>query len=473
MLSTIIALVGRPNVGKSTLFNCLTGTRDALVLNSPGLTRDLKYGKFTVKGFNFVVIDTGGIEDTTDGIETEVVDLSLSAIDEADIIFFMVDAQTGLMPTDKYIAHYLYKNKKTTFLIVNKVDEIAIPIAITEFYELGFTEIYPITASHNRGILNILEKALIPWINNSHNKQIIKKNNLLFPQNVYSQKQLSIQIAIVGRPNVGKSTIANRIAGKNRVIVSEIPGTTRDSISIPIIYEKRDYIIIDTAGVRNRNKRNNKIEHFSVIKTMQSIEQSNVIILVVDAVEGIIHQDICLLNFIFKSGKPLVIVINKWDMLNKKNKILFKEILNHRLYFAKFIQTHFISALHGMGMQNLFKSVREAYESSTKHINTSILTRIMYMAKENNPPPLIHGRRIKLKYAHAGGYSPPIVVIHGNQTKNIPESYKRYLIKYFRLYLNIKGTPIRIQFKEAPNPFIEKSKNCNFRKKKRRCLTKF
>lgn len=464
----VVALVGRPNVGKSTLFNRLTRTRDALVADFPGLTRDRKYGRAEIEGREFICIDTGGIDGTEDGVETRMAEQSLLAIEEADVVLFMVDARAGLMPADEAIAKHLRSSEKPTFLVANKTDGLDPDQAVVDFYALGLGEIYPIAASHGRGVLSLLEHVLLPWMEDLAPQEEVDEDAEYWAQfeaeengeeeeeDDFDPQSLPIKLAIVGRPNVGKSTLTNRILGEERVVVYDMPGTTRDSIYIPMERDGREYVLIDTAGVRKRGKITDAVEKFSVIKTLQAIEDANVVMLVIDAREGISDQDLSLLGFILNSGRSLVIVVNKWDGLSQEVKEQVKETLDFRLGFIDFARVHFISALHGSGVGNLFESVREAYDSSTRRVGTSMLTRIMTMAVEDHQPPLVRGRRVKLKYAHAGGYNPPIVVIHGNQVKDLPDSYKRYLMNYFRKSLDVMGSPIRIQFKEGENPYANK-----------------
>ncbi|ADD78021.1 GTP-binding protein [Pantoea sp. PA1] len=464
----VVALVGRPNVGKSTLFNRLTRTRDALVADFPGLTRDRKYGRAEVEGREFIVIDTGGIDGTEDGVETRMAEQSLLAIEEADVVLFMVDARAGMMAADQQIAKHLRSRQKATFLVANKTDGLDPDQAVVDFYSLGLGEIHAIAASHGRGVTSLLETALLPWMEKVDPVEVTEEDEneaywaaLAAEENGEEEEEeddfdpttLPIKLAIVGRPNVGKSTLTNRILGEDRVVVYDMPGTTRDSIYIPMERDGREYVLIDTAGVRKRGKITDTVEKFSVIKTLQAIEDANVVMLVIDARAGISDQDLSLLGFILNSGRSLVIVVNKWDGLSQEVRDEVKETLDFRLGFIDFARVHFISALHGSGVGNLFESVTEAYDCSTKRVNTSLLTRIMNMAAEDHQPPLVRGRRVKLKYAHAGGYNPPIVVIHGNQVKDLPDSYKRYLMNYFRRSLNVMGTPIRIQFKEGENPY--------------------
>ncbi|WP_440864755.1 ribosome biogenesis GTPase Der [Symbiopectobacterium purcellii] len=468
----VVALVGRPNVGKSTLFNRLTRTRDALVADFPGLTRDRKYGRAEVEGQEFIIIDTGGIDGSEEGVETRMAGQSLLAIEEADIVLFMVDARAGLMTADLGIAQHLRSREKSTFLVANKIDGVDADIAMADFYSLGLGEVYPMAASHGRGVTSLLENVLLPYAKQEDEPVELTEEeanaaywaeqlgeNSDVPEDVednFDPESMPIKLAIVGRPNVGKSTLTNRILGEDRVVVYDMPGTTRDSIYIPMERDGREYVLIDTAGVRKRGKVTETVEKFSVIKTLQAIEDANVVLLVIDARDGISDQDLSLLGFILNAGRSLVIAVNKWDGLSQEIKEQVKDMLDLRLGFIDFARVHFISALHGSGVGNLFESVHEAYTCATKRVNTSLLTRIMQMAVDDHQPPLVQGRRVKLKYAHAGGYNPPIVVIHGNQVKDLPDSYKRYLMNYYRRSLNVMGTPIRIQFKEGENPFAEK-----------------
>ncbi|MGG2140493.1 ribosome biogenesis GTPase Der [Symbiopectobacterium sp. RP] len=468
----VVVLVGRPNVGKSTLFNRLTRTRDALVADFPRLTRDRKYGRAEVEGQEFIIIDTGGIDGSEEGVETRMAGQSLLAIEEADIVLFMVDARAGLMPADLGIAQHLRSREKATFLVANKIDVVDADIAMADFYSLGLGEVYPMAASHGRGVTSLLENVLLPYAKQEDEPVELTEEeanaaywgeqlgeNTGEPEDTeddFDPESMPIKLAIVGRPNVGKSTLTNRILGEDRVVVYDMPGTTRDSIYIPMERDGREYVLIDTAGVRKRGKVTETVEKFSVIKTLQAIEDANVVLLVIDARDGISDQDLSLLGFILNAGRSLVIAVNKWDGLSQEIKEQVKDMLDLRLGFIDFARVHFISALHGSGVGNLFESVHEAYTCATKRVNTSLLTRIMQMAIDDHQPPLVHGRRVKLKYAHAGGYNPPIVVIHGNQVKDLPDSYKRYLMNYYRRSQNVMGTPIRIQFKEGENPFAEK-----------------
>ena len=503
MTTPVVALVGRPNVGKSTLFNRLTRTRDALVADFPGLTRDRKYGHAHLAGYDFIVIDTGGIDGTEEGVEEKMAEQSLLAIEEADIVLFLVDARAGLTSADIGIANYLrQRQNKTTVVVANKVDGIDADSHCAEFYQLGLGEIAQIAASQGRGIANLMEQVLSPSAEKMAEKEeesavenddvsemaqhdewdedfdFSNEEDTALLDEELAQEQTpdsqNIKIAIVGRPNVGKSTLTNRILGEDRVVVYDMPGTTRDSIYIPMERDGQQYTLIDTAGVRKRGKVHLAVEKFSVIKTLQAIQDANVVLLVIDARENISDQDLSLLGFILNAGRSLVIVVNKWDGLDTDVKDRVKSELDRRLDFIDFARVHFISALHGSGVGNLFDSVKEAYECATQKMTTSMLTRILQIAVDEHQPPMISGRRVKLKYAHPGGYNPPIIVIHGNQVDKLPDSYKRYLSNHFRRSLKIIGSPIRLQFQEGNNPFAGKrNKLTPNQLRKRKRLMKF
>lgn len=441
-IAPVIAIVGRPNVGKSTLFNQLTRTRDALVIDLPGVTRDRQYGQGRVGDKPFVVIDTGGIGHEEDDMDNLMSGQSWMAIQEADIVFFVVDGRSGLTPTDHTLANALRRLKKNIHVVVNKTDGLDPQLALLEFFQLGLGDPIPIAASHGRGIVQLIECALVEVSAISEKPETESKSG--------------IQLAIVGRPNVGKSTLVNRILGEERVVVFDAPGTTRDSIAIPFTRQNQDYTIIDTAGIRRRARISETVEKFSVVKALQAIEACDVAILVINAVEGLTDQDLGLLGFVIEAGKSLVIAVNKWDGLTAEHKEDVKRKLGYRLQFADFAKIHTISALHGTGVGTLFGSVKAAYHAATKELTTSILTEALEQAVTAHTPPLVHGRRIKLRYAHAGGHKPPLIIIHGNQTEHVPDGYKRYLINYFRKALHLEGTPIRIEFKTGTNPFAGK-----------------
>ncbi len=472
----VIALVGRPNVGKSTLFNRLTNTRDALVADFPGLTRDRKYGTAKYEGRQFIVVDTGGISGDEQGIDAEMAQQSLLAIDEADVVLFLVDARDGLTAPDIGIADHLRKQQKSVYLVVNKVDGLDGDSESAEFYKLGLANLLQIAAAHGRGVSKLIDQVLSPLDEQFVDMHVAEqdKNKSIDDEEkdadakLKALQALPIKLAIVGKPNVGKSTLTNRILGEERVVVFDLPGTTRDSIFIPMQRDEREYILIDTAGVRKRKKVSDAVEKFSIVKTLQAIEEANVVLLVVDAREGITDQDLSLLGFILNSGRSLVLAVNKWDGLDSDVKEDIKRELDRRLGFVDFARLHFISALHGSGVGHLFESVQEAYASATKRINTSLLTDIMEMAQDDHQPPLVRGRRVKMKYAHAGGYNPPVVVIHGNQVQDLPDSYKRYLTNYYRRALEVMGTPIKIEFREGSNPYEGKKNKLTLTQQRKR-----
>ena len=469
----VVALVGRPNVGKSTLFNRLTRSRDALVADYPGLTRDRQYGQAEVEEHPFIVIDTGGINGDEEGIDLLMAEQSLMAIDEADAVLFIVDARDGLTSADHGIAEHLRKQDKKIFVVANKIDGIDGDSAVAEFYSLGLGEqVHQIAAAHGRGVTQLLTLALTPHIEALANPKPkseegegefdgdyeLSEEALANQLEDAPKEDDTIKLAIIGKPNVGKSTLTNRILGEERVVVFDAPGTTRDSVYIPMEHNGRSYTLIDTAGIRRRKNVSDVVEKFSVIKTLRAIEDANVCLLIIDAREGISDQDLSLLGFILEAGRSLVIAVNKWDGLEDHAKDRIKTELDRRLGFIDFAKIHFISALHGTGVGHLYESVEEAFISATKRISTAMVTKILDMAVFDHQPPMHQGRRIKLKYAHAGGYNPPIIVIHGNSAKKLPSSYKRYLMNYYRKSLKIMGTPIRIQFRETANPFAGKKK---------------
>ena len=438
----VIALVGRPNVGKSTLFNRITRTQDALVADFPGLTRDRQYGDAVFEKKPFIVVDTGGV-----GVDDIAVDALMSkqsefAIDEADCIFFLVDGRSGLTPVDRDIANRLRKMNKPVYLVVNKTDGLDEDVACADFQSLGLNNVYPISASHGRGT-PVLLKAVTEFFELVADEEV-------------STDESPIKIAFAGRPNVGKSTLVNRILGEERVVVYDLPGTTRDSISIPFERDDQKYILIDTAGVRRRARVDKKIEKFSVIKTLQSIKESNVCLMLIDAKEGITEQDLHLLGFIVESGKALVIVVNKWDGLDEEHKEQIRAELSRRLHFVNFATIRFISALHGSGVGMLFKDILQAYESATQILSTPKLTRLLIDLSTKHTPPVVNGRRIKLRFAHTGGHNPPVIVIHGNQLDALPDSYKRYLIHGFTSHFGLIGTPLKLEFKTSNNPFKDR-----------------
>lgn len=440
----VVAIVGRPNVGKSTLFNAFTLSRDALVVDLPGTTRDRQYGAGRVGEKPFIVIDTGGVGGTDQIVDDDVTKQSWNAIEEADIVLFLVDGKSGVTGADLSFAKQLRKVTKPIHLVVNKIDGLDVQLALSDFFSLGFGEPIPIAASQKRGLTKLTTQMLADF------------DAVVQTDAPYEERYPGIRVAIVGQPNVGKSTLVNRILGEERVIVSELSGTTRDSIFIPFECEGSQYTLIDTAGVRRKAKINNTVEKFSVVRTLQSIEACNVAVLMIDATKGVTDQDLSLLDFILESGRALVIAVNKWDGLTPEERDAIKKPLGYRLQFVEFAIQHFISALHGSGVGNIFASIKRAYKSAMQELPTPELTRLLEEIVSAHQPPLVHGRRIKLRYAHSGGHNPPRIIIHGNQTAHVPESYKRYMIKEFIARLKLQGTPVVVQFKTGENPFSGK-----------------
>lgn len=434
----IIALVGRPNVGKSTLFNRLTRSRDALVANHPGLTRDRKYGQGTFEGRRFMVIDTGGISGEEEGIDSVMAGQSLQAIEESDIVLLVLDSREGVTAADHMIAQHLRTKNKKIYLVANKIDGMDPDVALAPFYELGLGEIFATTATHGRGVTSMMGQVLA---------------DVPETEAPAEPEARGIKMAVVGRPNVGKSTLVNRLLGEDRVVVYDQPGTTRDSVYINYQRGEKNYTLIDTAGVRRRKNVSAAIEKFSIVKTLQAIEDANVVILVMDASEGVVDQDLHLMGTVLDAGRALVVALNKWDGLEDGHKEYVRNEIERRLRFVDFAKIHFISALHGTGVGHLYKSVEQAYASATDKYSTNFLTRVLQDAVREHEPPMVNGRRIKLRYAHPGGHNPPIIVIHGNQTAAVPNHYVRYLEKTFRRVLDLQGTPVRVEFKSSENPF--------------------
>ncbi|NCT57795.1 MAG: ribosome biogenesis GTPase Der [Legionella sp.] len=458
MMPTIV-FVGRPNVGKSTLFNRLTHTQDALVADFPGLTRDRQYGSASFEDKAFFVVDTGGV-----GVEDLAVDdlmsaQSTQALEEATHIFFLVDGRAGVTPIDEQIALRLRKYGKSVNLLVNKTDGLDESVACADFQALGFSSVHPISATHGRGIQRLLRE--------------VTEDFPLAPKASLDVDGV-IRVAIIGRPNVGKSTLINRMLGEERMVVYDMPGTTRDSISVPFERDGQDYVLVDTAGVRRRARVNEKIEKFSIIKTLQAIEKANVCLMLLDAKQGVTDQDLHLIGFAINAGKALVVAANKWDGLDSEHKEQIKSDILRKLQFAQFAKFHFISALHGSGVGGLFKDINEAYASAIKALSTPELTRILQDLIAKHPPPLVNNRRIKLRYAHAGGHNPPLIVLHGNQVDALPASYKRYLNNEYTRCLKLVGTPLKLIFKGGENPYEGKKNPLTDRqiKKRKRLMVK-
>lgn len=442
-MKPVIALVGRPNVGKSTLFNRLTRSRDALVADLPGLTRDRHYGEGRIGERPFLVIDTGGFEPVAkEGIMFEMALQTRQAVAEADVVVFIVDGRQGLTPHDKTITDYLRKSGRKVMLVVNKSEGMKYTSVTADFYELGMGDPYVISAAHGDGVHDLVNEALDFAFANRPDEEDEPEH----PDH-------GIKIAIVGRPNVGKSTLINTLVGEQRVIAFDMPGTTRDSIEVPFEREGKKYTLIDTAGIRRRGKIFEAIEKFSVIKTMQSISDANVIILLLDAQQDISEQDAHIAGFILESGRALVVAVNKWDGLQSDQRDQVKMDLDRKLDFLSFAKTHFVSALKGTGISQLMKSVDSAYAAATANLSTPRLTRALQEAIEKQEPKRKGSTRPKLRYAHQGGQNPPIIVIHGNALEAVSDPYKRYLEKHFRDTFNLVGTPVRIEFKSGKNPF--------------------
>ena len=437
-----LALVGRPNVGKSTLFNRLTKSRDALVADMPGLTRDRHYGHGKVGAKPYLVVDTGGFEPIADdGILAEMAKQTLQAIDEADAVVFIVDARVGLTPQDKLIANRLRQIDRPVRLAVNKAEGMASSVVAAEFYELALGEPWPISATHGEGVRGLVDDVLAG-----------------FDVPPESDDDKHPKFAIIGRPNVGKSTLVNAILGEDRVIAFDAPGTTRDSIYIDFERNEHNYTIIDTAGVRKRGKVNEAIEKFSVVKTMQAIEDANVAVLVLDARQDVAEQDAHIAGFALEAGRALVVAVNKWEGLDTYRRDQVKRDIARKLGFLDFARFHYISALEGRGVADLFASIDAAYEAAMVKLPTPRLTRALQLAVEKQNPPRAGLVRPKMKYAHQGGTNPPVVIVHGTALEHVPDSYWRYLEHSFLKMFKLQGTPLRVQFKKSGNPFGEKAK---------------
>ncbi len=453
----VIALIGRPNVGKSTLFNVLTQTRDAIVANEPGLTRDRQYGIGKRGTKKFIVVDTGGLSGEKQSLDDLMARQTLLAIEEADEVLLMVDAQDGITSSDETITDLVRKTGKSTSIIINKVDGIDPIQAQSDFYALGFARVYLVSAAHRKGINPMMDAVMHEYAEDQPDHQIDQGPT----------------VAVIGRPNVGKSTLINRLTGEERVVAYDQPGTTRDTISVPFERRGKHYTLIDTAGVRKRGKVQQVIEKFSAIKALEAIERSQVVILVIDARDGLTDQDLTLLGFVINSGRALVIAVNKWDGLEPEQRDYNKKTLLRRLSFASFAAQHYISALHGTGVGEMMKSIDQAYASAYRDFNTRHLTDLLEEAVFKHNPPLHNGRRIKLRYAHQGGRNPPVIVIHGNKTEFLSSTYERYLMGFFISKLKLKGTPVRIELKSGANPYARnKNQSSETRQKKKKRLTK-
>jgi GTP-binding protein len=448
----VVALVGRPNVGKSTLFNVLTGTRDALVADEPGLTRDRKYGFGRVGRLPYIVVDTGGLVENPGGLQSQMADQTLRAVNEADRVVLVVDAREGLTPADEFAALSVRRSGKPVVVAVNKTEGREAELSNAEFYALGLGNPVAVAAAHGQAIDELMDVVL----------------EGLEEVATHAPAEEGIRVAVIGRPNVGKSTLINRLLGEERVIASEEPGTTRDTVRIPFERDGVRYTLMDTAGVRRRSRVDEAVEKFSVIKTLQAIDSAHVVIALIDAQDTVAEQDASLLGIAAERGRALVIGVNKWDALPAEQRDLIRSQLEVRLPFVDFAPLHYISARHGSGVGELMHSVHAAYTASMREMSTPELTRTLETALEAHQPPLVRGRRIKLRYAHQGGRNPPVIVIHGNQTREVPEAYRRYLVNVYRKTYRLEGTPVRIEFRSDENPFAGRRNPLTPRQRRKR-----
>ena len=438
-LRPAIAIIGRPNVGKSTLFNRITRTRDALVADVPGVTRDVKLGIGRIGRAAYLVVDTGGIATDQGELADLVSRQALQALDECAAGVFVVDAREGLTSTDEELARQLRRSGKPIHLAVNKAESANPDLLRAEYSRLGLGNPLPISAAHGLGVDELIATVTAGWLKVDELEQ--------------DDPESGIRVAIVGRPNVGKSTLVNRMLGEERMITADLPGTTHDSVAVPLERHGHRYTLIDTAGIRRKSRVTDVVEKFSAVKTLQSIDIAQVVVVVLDARDALTEQDLTVLGGVLNVGRSLVIAVNKWDGMTPDAREEVKRQLDRRLQFVDFAETRFISALHGTGVGELFGAIDAAHASAYVDVQTSELTELLYRAVEQHNPPLVNGRRIKLRYAHMGGKNPPIVVIHGNQTDAVPDTYRRYLSSFYRRVLKLTGTPVKIEFKQGENPF--------------------
>ena len=453
-MSSTIALAGRPNTGKSTLFNALTRTRDALVADLPGLTRDRRYGYVRIQGRDAVVVDTGGLIDDGDPISKLVSDQAALAIEESGVVVLVLDARTGLTGADQRIADRLRRRGKPVVLAANKVDGLDEAVAAADFHALGLGEPIPIAAAHRRGI-GRLTAALAAMLPPGETRRAADRGD-------------GIRVCIVGRPNTGKSTLVNRLTGEARVLAHDAPGTTRDSVEAPFEHRGRRYVLIDTAGIRRRSRVSEAVEKFSVVKSLEAIADSDVAIVLLDAGTGMSDQDASLIGLVLDGGRAPVVAVNKWDLPAGEARAALSAEIRRRLAFAPFCPVCRISALHGAGLGELLRRIDACHRSAFAELTASGLTRELERAVEYAPPPLVRGRRIKLRYAHQGGANPPVIVVHGNRTDLVPASYRRYLAGRFRSAFALVGTPLRIEFRTGENPFKGRRNTLTPRQRRRR-----
>jgi len=439
-MTPVVALVGRPNVGKSTLFNRLTRSRSALVADFPGLTRDRHYGEGRVGPLPYIVIDTGGFEPVAaEGITREMALQAEAAIAESDVVIFLVDARDGLVPQDGRIAERLRRSGRRPVLVVNKAEGLG-PAAIAEFHELGLGDPLPISAAHGDGVASLMELALAGFAAEPAAEEPAADGR--------------IRVAIVGRPNVGKSTLVNALLGEERMIAFDAPGTTRDAIEVEFSYGGQDYLLVDTAGLRRRGKVFETVEKFSVVKTLQAIEGCHVAVLLLDGHEEIAEQDAHIAGYIMEKGRALVLAVNKWDGLDEYRRSLVKRELERKLHFLDWAKLHFISAHKRSGLGALMRSVDTAHRAAFAKLPTPKLTRALRAAVERQQPPRAGHSRPKMRYAHQGGHNPPVIVVHGNSLAHIQPAYRRYLEGWFRREFSLAGTPLRIEFRTSTNPYV-------------------
>ncbi len=453
----VIALIGRPNVGKSTLFNRLTRSRDAIVADYPGLTRDRQYGFGKLGPVPYIVIDTGGVAGGEEGIEELMVEQTVRALKEADVAIIMVDGRSGRTAADEHVAALARKHAKSSWLAVNKAEGLDQHIASGEFHSLGLGEPVAISAAHGDRISSLMDEVLAPFEETDEDSAAEDDD---------ADKPL--RIAVIGRPNVGKSTLINRLIGEDRLVVFDQPGTTRDSVSVPFERDDKKYILIDTAGVRRKSRVHETVEKFSIVKALQAMERAQVVIPVLDASEGVTDQDVSLIGLAVERGRALVVVANKWDGLSHDQRRQIKADLERKLPFLDFAERMTISALHGTAVGDLLPAVTRAFKAAIRDMSTTELTRELEAALVAHSPPLVRGRRVKLRYAHQGGRNPPVIVIHGNQTERVPDVYRRYLINRFRKAFRLKGTPVRLAFKTSDNPFKGKRNKLTPRQQRKR-----
>ena len=440
----LVALVGRPNVGKSTLFNALTRTRDALVHDAPGVTRDRNYGVCRLEPERpFVLVDTGGIGGSEEGLAGATARQSRAAAEEADLVLFVVDGREGPSALDDSLLAWLRKVDTPVFLVVNKVDGIDEQAARNEFARYGIGEVFPVSSAHRQG-LDALLRSMLGALPEDGDAEVLDDD------------PGRIRIAFVGRPNVGKSTLVNRILGEERMIASEVPGTTRDSIAVDLERDGRKYRLVDTAGIRRKSKVEEVVEKFSIVKTLQAIEHCEVAVILLDAGEGVTEQDASVLGAVLDAGRALVIAINKWDNQSDYQRKQTEGLLTRKLAFVEWAEAVRISALHGSGLRELFRAIHRAHASAMREFSTSDVTRALEAAVEAHPPPAARGHAAKLRFAHPGGENPPTFVVHGNRLRTLPDSYRRYLENFFRKRFKLVGTPVRFVFKEGENPYKDR-----------------